>query len=587
MSGPREGELGMMRRFLTGAGLVVAACLTCGSFTLAAEQCAHDLRAVEFLGTVDCGWFPESQAVLIDTMRGDPVERVRFAAVKAIQMQLERAKGPLDPSLGWRRVPDPQILVKLAQLIPGCTAEELQARLDQRRLSKAERRRRDVHCGCCTPEVMKALADVAFGMDESGCFREPSERIRERARLVLTLCCDSSEAAAMVPSPDGTMPPPTASQLPDTTFGRSAGGAGLGSGGLGGGANIPIPGRIDMTNRLNLFDNMVVQPQTRVWYGFQFAKGVNAGVNLRDQAQRLKSIFDSSQIGQDLFREATGYRTYDDFVSANNGVDTRFLRAPDAVLHRFGFEYAITKDFSFAMQAQYYSPLEDVGQPALFTPPGIFLKQVLYRGEDRLLTGIFGLSPQIPLPQFGIAEGTTRFAPGILYYQALGDEQNWFMVGAAQMNIPSNKDAILTADWALNLGYWLYRDQSIQPFATAVQREAPRPWLMAIVPQVNLLGKHVLNNNQVLGQFGTSTRPPVRAGTNPDGSTDVIFPDDGVTKFGQSTFTFIEPRDVVDLTTGVSLVFRGGWQWNSAISVPLTRGNVRPFEFLTTVNYYF
>ena len=125
--------------------------------------------------------------------------------------------------------------------------------------------------------------------------------------------------------------------------------------------------------------------------------------------------------------------------------------------------------------------------------------------------------------------------------------------------------------------------------ATAADREAPQPWLLGIVPQLNFLGKHVLNNNQVVGQFGTSSSVPKRAGFNRDGTQDVIFPDTGTKDFGSTTSTFIftEPKDVVDFTAGLSLMFRCGWQWNSGISIPVSRGNVRPFEVLTTINYYF
>lgn len=574
----------MEKRFLIGLVPIAAVCLTAGSHLLATDPCHDEKCAVEFLGMADCGWFPEAQKVLIDTMRTHPAEPVRFAAVKAIQAQLEQQKGPLNPTLGWRPIPDPQFFIKLAKLMPGCTAEELATRYAECRYNKKDLTRKDSQCGCETPEVIEALSKTAFGVDDSGCYLEPSSRVRERARLVLKLLCDP-EAVSSSTSPDSTMPPPTVSQAPSRAFM----GGGEGGGGVGGSANVPIAGRIDMANRLNLFDNMLVQPQTRAFYGLQYAKGVNSGINLTGPADRLRQIYESGRTGQALFQQATGYATYDDFVSANNGVDTRFLTFPAAVVHRFGFEWAVTNDFSFSMQAQYYSPVEDAGQPASWTNPALYFKQVLYRGEDRMLTGLIGISPQIPQPRFGISEDCTRFAPGLLYYKAFGEEQNWFVIGAAQGSFPSQSNAIITADWAINGGWWLYRHESIRRWATAEEAKLPQPLVIGVVPQINFLGKHVLNNNQIVGQFGTSTQVPQRAGFNQDGTRDVIFPDSGLREFGStnSTFIFDEPGDVVDLTVGTTVMFRGGWQWATGISVPISRGNVRPFEALTTINYYF
>ncbi|MEM1068948.1 MAG: hypothetical protein AAGI63_08640 [Planctomycetota bacterium] len=41
---------------------------------------------------------------------------------------------------------------------------------------------------CCSPKVRKALKEIAFNLDPSGCFVESSERVRRQARLALAGC---------------------------------------------------------------------------------------------------------------------------------------------------------------------------------------------------------------------------------------------------------------------------------------------------------------------------------------------------------------------------------------------------------------
>jgi len=89
------------------------------------------VKAIKFLGTVDCVTDPEAQDMLIKTMKDDPSEPVRYEAVKALEVMLSR--GP-SKETGIKRIceyvtddlkfhlkailhPDPCLLLKPHQLL--------------------------------------------------------------------------------------------------------------------------------------------------------------------------------------------------------------------------------------------------------------------------------------------------------------------------------------------------------------------------------------------------------------------------------------------------------------------------------------
>jgi hypothetical protein len=75
-----------------------------------------------------------------------------------------------------------------------------------------------------------------------------------------------------------------------------------------------------------------------------------------------------------------------------------------------------------------------------------------------------------------------------------------------------------------------------------------------------------------------------------DGTRNIYFPTDssqGAVLFKQSSFIYREPRNIIDLTLGMSTILRNNFVSSSAISVPLTGGNARAVEFITTLNKYF
>lgn len=94
---------------------------------------------------------------------------------------------------------------------------------------------------------------------------------------------------------------------------------------------------------------------------------------------------------------ASAQQLRDLFTAENSGTGRTedYLLFPDSNLYRFGFEYALTPDFSFAVQGQYVAPIGSSEQPADFSNPLIQLKHVLYRDDLTVLSGVLGISPEI------------------------------------------------------------------------------------------------------------------------------------------------------------------------------------------------
>jgi len=586
---------------------VLAVGITLAPASVWGGDAADEIRAVEYLGTVDCHWYPESQGVLIKSLLEDPREEVRFAAVRAITQQLQRGKPLLDPTLGWRPFPDPEILSQIARF---CTLqgplsrEALYRRYSERELKKRQRkegRRGDTWRGCCSEDVINALSRNAFECDDQGCFLEPSDRIRAAAERAIMLCVDTvtMQTPTMPPSdPDDPVVSP-----PQTTISEQPAFVSPESSRYNSGRSLSGTGRADMTNRLNIFDNMSAEPLSKVWYGFQTVKTANTGVFLSDQSDQLFSLLDTGN-GRAQFISFTGFgrqpggpivEPYDDsskqvlkdlYLSDpnNGGRGAAFLNRPDLQLHRLGFEHALTPDFSFGFQAQFIDSLDDVGQPDFWGNPQVFLKHVLFRDEMNTLTGVLSISPQVPIPEFSIAERTTRINPGLLFYHQL--DEDWFLIGGGGVSVPTTDNQITTVDYGLSLSYWLYRHASLEPYYRGPEQTA---WVMGVVPHVEVFGKQVLGNNVRTGFFDlSSSQPQTAPGTvSPvDGTTNIYLPGTN-TLVGETTFFFEEPEHVVDVTASVTFLLRRKWQFTTGVSVPVTGGAAREFEYIAMLNYLY
>ncbi len=588
------------------------------------------VAAIAYLADIDCAVFPEAQDVLVDNLEKHEFEDVRYAAAKALFKQLQRGRRPLNPLNGWREIPDPFILeqvVRLATFRETWTFDELTEMYADRKVEKecelaTKNGRKDLLRGCVSDQTIKALARVAYRKDEFGCWVEPSERVRQEAEngLLVALGADQAEQqlAEILAKPDlpanpmDPVPEPMDPMEVDTSqlrqftqsLGRSRGPIG---------ANIGFQGRADTANRFNLIDGIGAAPRSRAWVAYQFLSAQNPAVAFGSDIDRFYSEFEnlSTINSQQAFQQATGFgqgitpgfdpvdvfngnvaanaqQLRNEFFSVNTGGKTEnFLNTGDTNLYRFGFEYALTPDFSVGMQAQYIMPVSsEVQQPDSFTNPLIVMKHVAYRDDKQVLAGLLGIAPQIPQDEISIVERTSRINPGLLYFKESKTDDRWFMQVGTAFSLPTDPDQTYTWDWALGLGYWLYRDESlINPDIVASENQ----FLLGIVPQFEVLGKHIIGDTTVRGAFGLNSLAPRAAdgyaSSRTDASGTLLF-DDG-TSLADASFVFEEPRHVVDITTAVAFILRDNWTYSLGLSIPVTGGNARNLEFLTALTYGF
>jgi len=307
------------------------------------------------------------------------------------------------------------------------------------------------------------------------------------------------------------------------------------------GMNTPQLGRLDQANRLNLFDNMVAQPINKVWFGLQYSSGITTGIQPYDS-----SLLTSSLISSDPLL---------------NGTHGNIFGSQKQINYRAGAEVLVNQDMSIAFQAQYFT--NETSGSAFgddWSNPQFLAKYVLARDCDTILSATLGLTTQTPV-QFGdFNENTTKIYPGLLYYETLN--RDWFTQGGFQFGIPFRDDQITTFDWSASLGYWLYRDCSYGRCCCCNQGT-----ITGIIPQIGLLGKHVIGDPTRFNAFG--------------------IPSSGSLFGGPPLIIYHEPNDVIDLTAGTLITVGCDWQIGLGYSFPITSQSTRDSEFLSYVNYLF
>ncbi len=582
------------------------------------KQDRNDIAAVRYLGTVDCRWYPESQEVLLKTLQADPREPVRYAAAQALFDQFQRGRKPLKPLNGKREFPDRFILSQIAcvgTFHEPLSTEQLSEMYAERKMElelKKHPERGDVQCGCLADKAIPILGWVAIGKDKFDCFNEPSERVRRVAIETLALLkpevdqLRENQAQKPMSEPTPGSPMPSIKMLLDEINNET-------NNYLDARSLIPqtvvFNGRADTANRFNLFDNMGAVPRSRVFGAYQFVQSQNNAVfgsaNLKDLFDNVPLVsptvtgqtqfinftgYGSGMAGQPLVipdgTEATSQQLRDLFTAENTGTGRTedFLLFPDSNLYRLGFEYALTPDFSFAVQGQYVAPIDASEQPSDFSNPLVQLKHVLFRDDLTVFSGVLGISPEIRHRPAAIQENTSRLNPGILFLRQSGNDDRWFLQGGTGFSIPTREDQITTWDYGLSVGRFIYRHESL------LTNEPTDKFLLGIIPQFEVLGKQIVGSNVVRGAFGLSSVAPHTApGTfSPvDGSTTIFFPQDPSSSFDQAVFVYEEPRHVVDLTVGTSFLFSQQRSLNMAMSFPVTGGSARALEFITSFSVGF
>jgi hypothetical protein len=296
---------------------------------------------------------------------------------------------------------------------------------------------------------------------------------------------------------------------------------------------VGMTGRADSANRFNLFDGMSAIPQTRVWFGFQAVENFDS--NLRS------------------------------FDTSFTNLSTNFARTNNQLLYRVGAEVALFKRFSIAAQTQYIDTRAPGGRDA-FSQPQIMAKFAAVYTDSTVISAIFGVSPNVSTSPEEFVETDPRYFPGLLVYRTLTEDL--FVQGGAQLAI-SQRDLPNTVDYAMSLGYWLYRDRPACRGCGDCGGCYDSEWgchspycstglVHGVVTQLELFGKHVLANRNEL---------PYELGT-----------DDALS---------VEPKHVIDITAGTQVLFNGGLYLTLGFSVPVTGGNVRNAEFIANMGYAF
>jgi hypothetical protein len=314
-------------------------------------------------------------------------------------------------------------------------------------------------------------------------------------------------AAQNVPTPaDTSAAPPAPADTGAAAEGPTAGGEAA-----------AMLGRGDSNNRFNLFDNMAAIPQNRVWFTYEQQQNFQTGVGLNP---------------------------------GNPTITTDFAERRTVNLYRVGAEIKIGQRFSIAAQDQYIASGDTANAADAWGVPQFMAKFALILNDTTAVSAILGFSPQVSSNDGELHEKTTRYYPGMLFYQSLGEK--FFVQGGFQFGI-SDRDAPNTFDYAVSTGYWLYR---------ANCSEGNKPFLTGIAPQIEIFGKHILANG--------SNNPFDIQGTD----------------FGTSA-PFREPRNIYDVTAGAGIYLKEKVSIGTAFSFPITGGSARRTEFLANLTYRF
>jgi hypothetical protein len=332
---------------------------------------------------------------------------------------------------------------------------------------------------------------------------------------------------APTPAPENLpAPSPETANAPTAPTGADTGAAAAAGPSEAGGASML--GRADNNNRFNLFDNNSAFPQNRVFFAYQLVQGFDPGVRI---------FVPSSLESADVQRQFGQRRTEN--------------------LYRAGGEIKLGERFSISFEDQYIAS-ESVGPDSnnadAWGDPEIMVKWALVLEQHRALSATFGLQPQVSTSLFELHEKDTRFLPGMLYYQDLSDElfvQSGIQLGFSSANVET------TVDWALSVGYWIYR---------ADCTDGHTPCLSGIAPQLEIFGKHTL--------VGSQNEP-------------YNIPANETSAVGVTPAPFRDYRNVIDVTGGARILLWDRVSINTGVSFPVSGGFARRTEYLAGVNFLF
>ncbi len=330
-----------------------------------------------------------------------------------------------------------------------------------------------------------------------------------------------------------------------------------------GGTATPMLGRLDSGNRFNFFDNQSAIPQSRAWFTYMATEGNDNHLRLTQTGEYFQNggftIF-----GYSSFKEMT--------QDLDKPFDPDILQRHKQNTYRFGVEVALSDELSFVAQGQYVDPHKIQGLDDAWTAPQFMFKQVLLSSPNRdsVVSGTFAFSPEVGIDGQVITMPEAYVYPGMLFYEELS--QDLVLQGGVQFGIPVQGD-VYTLDWSVSLGYWLYRHESMFFDNPCVKK----PWLLGVMPMVEILGKHLLDDGTIRGMAELADDVDTSQGdifTTPSG-------------FYEPFVEYDEPRDIVDVTIGSQFYLRNNIIFGTAVSFPISGGQVRSTEWMANINYLF
>lgn len=179
-----------------------------------AKAAKHEIckkkAAIQYLAGLGCTpEHPEVMPALLAAM-GDPDEQVRYEAVKAVLQTAEvcqspeqkkatrKAKGMSETCKDWKKACEKQVCDAVDRLCGKAPPKEHDHKLKKALKSKLggeceDPSKEDCPCAdrrgaCCSPEMRDKLMKLAYGRDDTGCFLEPSKRVRDLAEQAFKAC---------------------------------------------------------------------------------------------------------------------------------------------------------------------------------------------------------------------------------------------------------------------------------------------------------------------------------------------------------------------------------------------------------------
>lgn len=163
------------------------------------------IKAIKYLADQGCATdgCHEGVAEALAAALGDCTEEVRYEAAKAIlrtaQCDPDRCdrkrerqaksfqEACKDSRLGM--IKNACAKMKMLHGKPGPDGQTLKSKRQARSSDCQQPQCRQCACsGCCTAEIRNKLSEIVYDRDDRGCYKEPSARVREMARLALQAC---------------------------------------------------------------------------------------------------------------------------------------------------------------------------------------------------------------------------------------------------------------------------------------------------------------------------------------------------------------------------------------------------------------